>query len=87
MKLTPIIAVLLLSAPAYAGSFNPALEDPTVIAPHCVWFGFIPCHVGFDYDEPEGNEPRDPLSEWMRSPEPEPEPQPEPQPEPKGKCK
>lgn len=76
MKPIAIIAALLLSAPAYAGSFDPATTDPTVIAPQCVWFGFIRCHVGFDYDEPGGDEP---LQISL--------PEPEPQPEPKGKCK
>jgi hypothetical protein len=77
------LAILLLTATtAAAGSFNPALEDPQVIAPQCVWFGFIPCHVGFEYDEPEGDEPRElvpfePLSDWLEGPEPQPEPEPE----------
>ena len=69
-------ALLLMAAQAHAGNFNPALEDPTVTPPQCVWFGFIPCHTGFDYDEPEGDttpETRDTLRNFLDRPEPEPE--------------
>lgn len=68
-------AILLLTATtATAGSFDPAIEDATVIAPECVWFGFIPCHTGFDYEEPEDDEPRT-LSDWWQEPPRQPEPE------------
>ena len=80
------LAILLLTAaPAMAGSFDPATEDATVIAPECTWFGFIPCHTGFDYEEPEGEEPEgdEPrtIADWWQEPPRQPEPEPEQEPE------
>ena len=75
LELIAAAALLVMVTRADAGSFNPAIEDPTVTPPECVWFGFIPCHTGFDYEEPEGDEPRDTLRDFLDRPRPEPEPE------------
>lgn len=37
-------ALLAVGSSAYAGSFNPAVEDPIVVGPSCTILGLIPCH-------------------------------------------
>ena len=76
-ELIAAAALLVMVTRADAGSFNPAIEDPVVQPPECVWFGFIPCHTGFDYEEPEGDAPR--VSDAPRQVAQRPEPQPEPE--------
>lgn len=64
-KLTAITAAILIASyvPAAAGSLaDVGLDDPTVAGdskPVCLSVLWIfPCHAGFDYEEPEGDEPR-----------------------------
>lgn len=58
MKLTVFAALFAFAccSPVAAGSYV-TFDDPVVIGPECTWFGVIPCHTGFDYDEPEGDTP------------------------------
>lgn len=52
------ILTLLIATPAYAGGMSEPRFDPEPIRPVCTTFFGLPCHVGFDYVNPEGDEPR-----------------------------
>lgn len=76
------LAALLFALPAHAGSLDSPRLDPKPIAPACTTFFGLPCHEGFQYDEP-GNpgiptsvrirDFTDEIDDWFDGPEQEPE--------------
>lgn len=60
-KVLMITTAMMVASPVYAGNLAElGLDDPEVIAPECrILFGLLPCHKGFDYLEPEGNQVTD----------------------------
>lgn len=60
-KVLMITTAMMVASPVYAGNLAElGLDDPEVTAPECrILFGLLPCHKGFDYLEPEGNQVTD----------------------------
>ncbi len=72
------LIILAMCVPAFAGNPGTPYDRPPVIEPECRHFGLIPCHTFFDYDEPEGDEPRVSTPTPTRDPEPSPPTPPSP---------
>ena len=62
--ITTILAIIMFNLPAFAQvveydvPYESKWEQPVATEKECRVFGVFPCHEGFTYDEPEGNNPK-----------------------------